>query len=123
MSKKPIVLVVDDLPLNRLMVMMALQQMGCEVVEACDGVEALEAFVHRDINLVVMDCQMPVMDGLVATRNIRARRHQTPIVGYTTGDNRDECLDAGMDDFLAKPAPLGVLKAKLAHWLQRTEAA
>jgi CheY-like chemotaxis protein len=123
MSTKPIVLVVDDLPLNRMMVILALRQLGCEAVEAGDGAEALEAFECAAFDLVVMDCQMPVMDGLTASGQIRARRHQTPIIGYTTGDNREECLAAGMNDYLAKPAPLGVLKAKLAHWLNRAEAA
>jgi CheY-like chemotaxis protein len=122
MSQRPTVLVVDDVPLNRMMIGLALRQMGCEVVEACDGVEALAALEIASFVLIVMDCQMPVMDGLAAARSIRAAELQVPIVAYTTEDNREECLAAGMDDYLAKPAPLGVLKAKLSSWIEQAAA-
>ncbi len=123
MSSKPTVLIVDDLSLNRLMVSLALEQLGCEVIEACDGAEALSLTEHLVIDLIVMDVQMPVMDGLACSRSLRSAQRRVPILGYTTGDYRQECLDAGMDDYLAKPAPLGVLKSRLALWLGQTEAA
>lgn len=123
MSGKPTVLVVDDLSLNRLMVALALEQLGCDVVEAGDGAEALTLMESLVLDMIVMDVQMPVMDGLTCSRTIRSAHHRMPILGYTTGDYRQECLEAGMDDYLAKPAPLGVLKSRLALWLGQAEAA
>lgn len=122
MSQSPTVLVVDDVPLNRLMITLALRQIGCQVVEAGDGAEALAALAREKFVLVVMDCQMPVLDGLAATRLIRAACLRVPILAYTAEDNRDDCLAAGMNDYLAKPAPLGQLKAKLISWIERAAA-
>lgn len=117
MRRKPIILVVDDIPLNRRILRIALERFGFDVLEACDGAEALAALASCPADLVLMDCQMPIMDGLMATEKIRARRCQTPIIAYTTGDNRDECLRVGMNDYLCKPAPLSALKGKLEFWL------
>lgn len=118
-KQMPAVLVVDDLPLNRMLVTVALKQLGCLVLEVGDGSQAVAALREGNFALVVMDCHMPVMDGLAATLEIRAGNCSIPILAYTTEDNREDCLRAGMDDYLSKPAPLGVLKGKLSHWLER----
>jgi len=103
-------LVVDDDYTSRLVAQLHLKKMGCQVETAAHGKEALEMVGRNSYHLVLMDCQMPVMNGYEATRYIRERekgtiRH-TPIVAMTAkvlpGD-REECLEAGMDGFLAKP--------------------
>jgi CheY-like chemotaxis protein len=118
-DRQPTVLVVDDLPLNRMLVVLALKQMGWRALEACDGMEALAAACQGDFDLIVMDCQMPVMDGLTAAARLRAGGCGVPILAYTSQENREECLRAGMDDHLCKPAPLAVLKGRLEYWLRR----
>ena len=117
MTRKPIILIVDDIDLNRKMLKIAMKRFGFDVLEACDGAEALAILACCPTDLILMDCQMPIMDGLVATARIRARRCQTPIIAYTTDDNRDECLQVGMNDYLCKLAPLAELKGKLEFWL------
>ena len=85
--------------------------MGCTVRTVCNGMLAIEALSQEDFDLVLMDCQMPELDGLEATRRIRrgvdrVLNVQVPIVALTANaskDDRDECLLAGMNDYLAKP--------------------
>jgi CheY-like chemotaxis protein len=102
-----------------------LKKLGLQVTLASDGAQALEQVRAHDFDLVLMDCQMPVMDGYEATAAIRklpARRggDRVPIVALTAnameGDEQ-KCRDAGMDDFLAKPYTLAALHAVLARWL------
>ena len=109
--RAPKVLVADDNAVNLRVVQHLLSRRGCEVVLANTGAEALEAWQRERVDLVLMDVQMPVMDGLQAAEQIRAiekrrRVRGTPIVALTahamTGD-REKCLAAGMDDYLAKP--------------------
>ncbi len=117
-SRTKRILVVDDQEMNRLVANAILAGLGYEVVEAGDGAEAVAAMDEGSYDLVLMDCHMPVMDGLAAAGEIRRRRHTyTPIVGYTTNDNRSECLQAGMNDHLVKPAEPEVLRATVERWL------
>jgi signal transduction histidine kinase/ActR/RegA family two-component response regulator len=112
------VLLVDDLPINRKLASRLLQSMGHQVVEAADGQEALEALAREGFDLVLMDMQMPVMDGLQATRAWREReareqRVRTPVVAMTANamdEDRDRCLEAGMDAHLSKPIIKDVLR-------------
>ncbi len=104
------VLVIDDNPVNRLVATKLLQNLGCEVVQAENGALGVEKWSSENLDVVLMDCQMPVMDGYEATRTIRQReqlgRRHTPIVAVTANaqeTDRDTCLAAGMDDYLAKP--------------------
>jgi len=103
------VLVVDDHPVNRDLLRIMMQALGCEVVEAADGAEAVEAAEAASFDLILMDVRMPVMDGLAATRAIRALEGpagQTPILAVTADampEDAARCLDAGMDAHLPKP--------------------
>lgn len=102
-----------------------------EVEKANDGVEALEALRKKDYAVVLMDCQMPVMDGYEATAEIR-RREADPTVGwernyivaltaYAMASDRQKCLDAGMDDYLSKPFRMEDLRAAIERSPRRTK--
>jgi signal transduction histidine kinase/CheY-like chemotaxis protein len=103
------VLVVDDSAVNRRVILQMLRRHGHEVTSARDGLEAVELVVRGRFDLILMDVQMPVMDGLEATRLIRDLKFpqgRTPIVALTASIMPDEyqrCIDAGMDQVLAKP--------------------
>jgi CheY-like chemotaxis protein len=99
---------------------------GFEVVTATNGSIAVALIEQQEFDLVLMDCQMPVMDGYDATRAIRrseqrtAKRH-VPIIAitaYALAGDREKCLAAGMDDFLAKPYALSDLRPKLLRWVR-----
>ena len=104
------VLVAEDNVVNRTLIVRLLEKEGCEVSVVGNGREALDKVQSNDIDLVLMDLEMPEMDGLEATQRIREREKQTgkhaPIIALTahalTGD-RQRCLDAGMDGYVAKP--------------------
>jgi CheY-like chemotaxis protein/HPt (histidine-containing phosphotransfer) domain-containing protein len=117
------VLVADDNPVNRELIGHMLRRLGHRTDIAADGDEAVAAFRRAPYDLVLMDCQMPGLDGLGATRAIRAveapGRH-TPILavtGFTDASDRDRCVEAGMDDHLAKPVRFEALVALLGRWL------
>jgi len=105
-----LVLVADDHPTNRKVAVRMLEAMGCDADVACDGHAAVEAIHHRPYDVVLMDWQMPGMDGLAATAEVRRREHgtgrRTAILAMTAhameGD-RQRCLDAGMDGYISKP--------------------
>ena len=111
------VLVVDDQPVNRTVVVRLLEKLGCTVDSAADGREALAAVTKHDYDLVLMDCQMPVMDGFEATAQIRGldgAAQRVPIVALTANalaGDRQRCLAAGMDDYLTKPIRRAQLEA------------
>lgn len=115
------VLVADDEPTNRLVARRMLAALGVErVLEASDGREALEQFA--DVDLILMDVQMPELDGLAATRQIRKERPELPVVAMTASvliEQREACARAGMTDFLPKPLDRALLRAVLIHWLRR----
>ena len=101
------VLLVDDCPIYRAMTSIVLQNLGLLVTFANDGHEAVAALQQRDFDFVLMDVEMPVMDGITATVEIRQRETQlnkyTPIVALTSTTDRDRCYAAGMDGFVPKP--------------------
>ena len=118
------VLLVEDNPVNRKVIGTMLRRLGCEVQYAGNGREAVELHALRNFSLIVMDCQMPVMDGYEATAAIRQRESaadvHTPILALTANamkGTREECLAAGMDDYLTKPVRLDALEKALARWL------
>jgi two-component system sensor histidine kinase/response regulator len=118
------VLVVEDNPVNQKVADAMLRGLGVQVTLAGNGQQAVELVRKYDFDLVLMDCQMPVMDGFQATAAIRGlplgRGVHLPIAAVTAnalqGDEQN-CLDAGMNDFLPKPFRLAQLKALLARWL------
>jgi two-component system, sensor histidine kinase len=121
------ILLVEDNTVNQMLAMGMLQKLGCAADLARDGEEALERVRRVDYDLVLMDMQMPKMDGLSATRAIRsmALRSQPQIVALTANameSDRELCLSAGMNDFLAKPFKIGELQAKIAEAAARGKA-
>jgi CheY-like chemotaxis protein len=117
------VLVVEDNAVNRRLAVAMLKKLGCRADVAKDGREALAALDRGDYGMVLMDCQMPEMDGFEATRRIRARPGapgRIPVVALTANamdGDRERCLEAGMDGYLAKPLELPALQAALAAWM------
>jgi two-component system sensor histidine kinase/response regulator len=133
-ESKPRVLVVDDNAVNQKVAALLLRKLGCSVDLAGDGREALAALSEQRYGLVFMDAQMPVLDGFEATRLIRAAQAagdptypaQLPIIALTAHAMlgvREECLAAGMDDYIAKPVRLDRLSEILAIYLPQTEEA
>jgi len=116
------ILLVEDNPINREVVIDILGTAGLQADIATDGAEAAEKCLTVAYDLILMDVQMPVMDGLAATRVIRTlpRHAKTPIVALTANafaEDRNRCLAAGMNDYLAKPVTPAALIDKLLHWL------
>jgi CheY-like chemotaxis protein len=118
-APRPRVLVVEDNATNQLVMRSILQRAGCHVDVAVDGQEGVAAAREHAYGLILMDLQMPVMDGLEATRQIRGGagpNRAARIIGLTAavGENfRAQCLAAGMDAYLPKPVQRGVLLAEL----------
>jgi len=125
------VLLVDDVMINQLIGVSMLEELGCEVDVAEDGIKALEALnstaYNNSYQLIFMDCQMPNMDGYEASRQIRvsaggAHHAQTPIIAMTANamkGDKEHCLEAGMSDYISKPIDPEILKEKLIFWLEK----
>jgi len=119
------VLVVEDNPVNRVIAEEMLESLGLDIIEAQDGVEALDVLSRRSVDLVLMDCQMPVMDGYTATMHIRDRERRqrlprTPIVALTADAYEEDAvhaLEVGMDAHLTKPYTRDQLRDIIATWL------
>lgn len=117
------VLVAEDDAINQTVLRRLLEQMGLEAEIVADGKEAIRALERTPYELVLMDLQMPRMDGLAATRKIREREpegHRVPIIGVTAFArvaDREQCLAAGMDDYLTKPYRIEDIILVLDRWL------
>jgi CheY-like chemotaxis protein len=118
------ILLVEDNDTNLRLTLLQLKRLGYEADTACTGQQAVDAVAARDYMLVLMDCMMPEMDGLEATRIIRQAETTTgkhvPIIALTANaiekEDRIACLAAGMDDYLAKPIDLDQLNAVIKRW-------
>jgi TMAO reductase system sensor TorS len=128
-SVGPRILVVEDNAVNREVAAGMLENLGYRSESAIDGLLALEAIAESDYAAVLMDCQMPVMDGLTATQEIRRREagsgSRMPIIALTANAmeaNRERCLAAGMDDFLTKPFTQVHLAEVLGRWAPVAQA-
>jgi signal transduction histidine kinase/DNA-binding response OmpR family regulator len=122
-ASPPRILVVEDNPVNRKLVVTLLKKLGHRADVAGNGLEALAALDRGSYGLILMDCQMPEMDGYEATGRIRARPDdlaRIAIVALTANameGDRERCLAAGMDGYLAKPIDLPALRAALDSWM------
>jgi two-component system sensor histidine kinase/response regulator len=121
-ARRPRVLLVEDNAVNQRVAMVMVSRRGYEVDVVSNGFEAIEAAARLDYDAVLMDCQMPEMDGFEATRAIRRReggdRH-VPIIAMTasaTEADRQRCVAAGMDDYISKPVRIERVEAALAQW-------
>ncbi len=110
-------LLVEDSLSNQEFMRLLLESWGCTVTLAKNGREAVTKFVEHEFDVVLMDVQMPVMDGIAATQIIRQHefssgRH-TPIIAVTAGMDRESCMQAGMDEHLVKPIRADSLRTAL----------
>ena len=123
------ILLVEDNPTNQEVARNVLEMFGCSVDIAENGQEAVTAAIEKQYDLIFMDCQMPIMDGFDATREIRfiesteskSDRSSIPIVAltaYDTEGDRERCIAAGMDDFLGKPYRRDQIRQVLEKWLE-----
>lgn len=117
-------LLAEDEPTDQRMLQELLAHVGIEVDIAADGWQAIELARRRRYDLVLLDLELPVVDGVEAAKSIRALPgyDQTPLLAYTAhafSDDRQACLNAGMDDHLAKPIEPGRLFEVLLKWLER----
>jgi CheY-like chemotaxis protein len=117
------VLLAEDNLVNQKVTAQMLKKMGFDVDIASDGEEALAAWKRQEYDLILMDCHMPVMDGLQATRMIRMQEESqhTPILALTAdviSDRKSECLAAGMNGFMSKPIRMDELKKELLKYIK-----
>jgi len=123
------ILVAEDNSVNQMLIRMLLTKMGYASEIVGDGAQAIHALEHGDFDLVLMDCQMPVLNGFEATRMIRAegglvRNRSLPVIALTANamnEDREECLAAGMDDHIGKPISPEILQARLDYWIRKSE--
>ena len=123
------ILLAEDNAINQKVALKTLERMGSGAAAVADGQAAVDALSRTRFDLVLMDVQMPVMDGMTAARRIRDASspvldHAVPIVALTAhamAEDRDACLAAGMDDYLSKPIQPDKLAAVLARWAHRDE--
>ena len=129
MSKRVRILVAEDSPLNRQVALKQLEKLGYEADGVADGTEVLDAVKRTAYDIILMDCQMPEMNGYEATWKIREGEKERPdeeqtdntgsarrvyiiaMTANTEADNRDKCISAGMDDYINKPVELPELEA------------
>lgn len=129
-AREPLrVLVAEDNEINRRVIVGMLRRIGCDVTFAVDGREAVQMVTQKEFALVLMDCQMPEMDGYEATREIRrldGRCRELPVIALTANvlpSDRAACEQAGMDDFLPKPVKLDRLREVVLRWGAPTRGA
>jgi signal transduction histidine kinase/DNA-binding response OmpR family regulator/HPt (histidine-containing phosphotransfer) domain-containing protein len=124
--KRRKVLLAEDNPVNVEVASAMLEGLGLDVSRACNGEEALQSVRTGDFDLILMDCQMPVMDGFAATTEIRRHEQQhrrarsLPIIAITANalqGDRESCLAAGMDDYLSKPFTQQALGQTISRWI------
>jgi CheY-like chemotaxis protein/nitrogen-specific signal transduction histidine kinase/HPt (histidine-containing phosphotransfer) domain-containing protein len=121
------ILLAEDNEVNQRIAVKILERMGCRVDVAANGLKALEALAASHYDLVLMDCQMPQLDGYEATRQLREREgagRRTPVLAMTANalaGDRERCIEAGMDGYLTKPIRPDELAAAVSEWLPRAE--
>ena len=123
------ILVVDDNEINQVVACKFLQKLGCQVEVARNGREAVDSIAHATYDAVLMDCEMPEMNGYEATHEIRRQEQNTtthlPIIaltGHASSEDEQKCREAGMDDVVTKPITLPTLRAKIERLLAQPDA-
>ncbi|MBL4837419.1 MAG: response regulator [Kordiimonadaceae bacterium] len=119
------ILLADDNPVNQMIASIMLKKYGCEVTSVVNGQKAFDAAKDQGYDAIIMDCQMPELDGYEATKKIRDHEQEAglkpiPIIAYTANamkGDREKCLEAGMDDYLSKPVNKRELEVILGKWL------
>jgi CheY-like chemotaxis protein len=114
------VLLAEDNPTTQSLISILLQQMGLDLVIVDNGQSAIDYLTDKKVDLILMDCQMPVLDGFKTTAQLRAQGVMTPVVAltaYAREEDEGKCLDAGMNGFLSKPFRQSDLKEVLLRWL------
>lgn len=121
------ILVVEDNPTNQIVAVGMLKKLGFEnVTVASDGQQAVQRASNNDFSAILMDCQMPIMDGYLAAQALRANACQTPIIAMTANASEADaarCVAAGMNDYIAKPVTRGSLQEALMRWIPTLPAA
>ncbi|NLR76680.1 hybrid sensor histidine kinase/response regulator [Leeia aquatica] len=123
-ASRPTLLLAEDNVVNQRLVTLLLEKLGYRVDVVDNGRKAVSAASMGNYPLILMDCQMPELDGLEATRQIRAQGLSMPIIALTANafeSDRLDCLNAGMNDFLTKPVRAELLATTLDNWLQSAE--
>ncbi len=122
------ILIVEDNVINQQVLKRILENRGCRVTLAANGVEAVNAFKKLDFELIFMDCMMPEMDGYSATRSIRKIEakggNHTPIIAFTANTlkgDKQKCINAGMDSYMTKPVRSSDIESMLKQWLDKDE--
>ncbi len=124
-NDNPLILVVEDNPVNAKLAIAILKKLGYKTAHAENGQIALDMCRHHQYGLIIMDCQMPVMDGITCCKRLRQENSPnktTPVIALTANVmevDRQSCLQAGMQEFLAKPLDTQLLKKALEHWYRR----
>jgi polar amino acid transport system substrate-binding protein len=123
-ARKEVILIAEDYAINQQVAQLYLDEMGFASHIVSNGAEAVEAASRHDYALILMDCQMPEMDGYTATQKIREMEKATgkhvPIIAMTAhamGGDRERCLEAGMDEYISKPVEPEALRVMLDKWL------
>jgi CheY-like chemotaxis protein len=120
------VLVAEDNPVNQMVIRAMLQKLGIEATLVGDGRQAVDAVAETPFDLVLMDCQMPVMDGFEATGIIRGQSASRPVIVAVTANamagDAERCRAAGMDDYISKPISVRELRRVLSPWLDGADA-
>ena len=114
------VLLAEDNPTTQSLISILMQQMGFDLAIVDNGQAAIDYLEDKQVDLILMDCQMPILDGFKATAHLRARGVTTPVIAltaYARSEDEEQCLAAGMNDFLSKPFRQNDLREVLFRWL------
>jgi signal transduction histidine kinase/DNA-binding response OmpR family regulator len=121
-SYRPRILVAEDNPTNQVVAQSMLERLDVDFALASNGEEVLEIVEKSQIDLILMDCHMPVLDGFEATRRLREKGKSLPVLAMTANafdDDEQKCLASGMNDFISKPVDLQTLREKIAKHLPK----
>jgi CheY-like chemotaxis protein/HPt (histidine-containing phosphotransfer) domain-containing protein len=126
-SVMPAILFADDVPENRMLVEIILKKTGCAVTGCANGKEAVEYAEKQKFDVILMDIQMPVMNGIEATKRIKAgdMNKHTPVIALTASDTKEDaimCLEAGFEDHLSKPVKHDLLRRKIEKFIKQANA-